>query len=93
MKLAAAVQGLVEQNGSVWVQNLSLNVGTNVVTLTASNAVGGVSVINFNMNENDVGLVINPLTSDQMNQSSITVPHCRGHPPARLPNCPGARAH
>jgi hypothetical protein len=66
-------QGLVEQNGSVWVQNLSLNAGTNAVTLTASNAFGGVSVTHFNVIGNDVGLVINPLTSDQMNQSSVNV--------------------
>lgn len=74
------VQGLVEQNGSVWVQNLPLNAGANAVTLTASNAVGGVSVINFNVNENDVGLVINPLTSDQLNQPSVNVTGFIGDP-------------
>ena len=74
------VQGLVEQNGSVWVQNLSLNAGTNAVTLTASNAFGGVSVTNFNVIGNDVGLVINPLTSDQLNQSSVNVTGFIGDP-------------
>ncbi len=74
------VQGLVEQNGTVWVQNLSLNAGTNAVTLTASNAVGGVSVTNFNVIGNDVGLVINPLTSDQMNQPSVIVTGFIGDP-------------
>ena len=74
------VQGLVEQNGSVWVQNLPLNAGTNAVILTASNAIGGMSVTNFNVIENDVGLVINPLTSDQMNQPSVTVTGFIGDP-------------
>ncbi|MGD0253810.1 MAG: hypothetical protein ABSC01_14080 [Verrucomicrobiota bacterium] len=74
------VQGLVEQNGSVWVQNLSLNAGTNAVTLTASNAFGGVSVTNFNVIGNDVGLVINPLTGDQLNQSSVNVTGFIGDP-------------
>ena len=68
-----AVQGLIEQNGSVWVQNQLLNAGTNAVSLIASNAFGGVSVTNFNVVGNDVGLVINSLTSDQLNQSSVTV--------------------
>ena len=66
-------KGLVEQNGLVWVYNLPLAAGTNSVTLTASNALGEVSTTNFNVIGNDVGLVVNPLTSDQMNQPTVTV--------------------
>ena len=67
-----AVQGLVEQSGSVWVQNLPLNAGTNAMTLTATN-VFGVSVTDFNVIGNDVGLVIDPLPDDQLNQPLVTV--------------------
>jgi hypothetical protein len=74
------VQGLVERDGTVWVQNLPLAAGTNTVTLTATNAAGNTSVTNFNVIENDVGLVIDPLTSDQLNQSSVTVTGSIGDP-------------
>ena len=76
----SSFQGLVEQNGSVWVQNLPLNAGTNAVTLTASNAFGGVSVTNFNVIGNDVGLTIDPISSDQLNQASVTVTDTIGDP-------------
>jgi hypothetical protein len=72
--------GLVEQNGLVWVQNLLVNAGTNAVTLTASNAFGGVTVANFNVVENDIGLVINPLTSGWLNQSAVYVNGYIGDP-------------
>ena len=74
-----AVQGLVEQNGSVWVPNLALATGTNAVTLMAINA-AGVTATNFSVIENDVGLVINPLSSDQLNQSTVTVTGFIGDP-------------
>ncbi len=74
------VQGLVEQNGSVWVQNLPLNAGTNAVTLTASNIFGGMTVTNFNVVENDIGLVIDALTSDQLNQPFVTTTGLIGDP-------------
>ena len=68
-----AAQGLVEQNGTVWVKNLLLNAGTNAVSLTASNVFGGVSITNFDVVGNDVGLVIDPLPDDQLNKSRVTV--------------------
>jgi hypothetical protein len=76
----STTSGLVEQNGSVWVQNLPLNAGTNAVTLTASNVFGGVTATNFNVIENDVGLVINPLTSGWLNQASVYVTGYIGDP-------------
>jgi hypothetical protein len=66
------VQGFAEANGTVWVQNLLLSSGTNNVTITASDA-NATNVTDFAVVGNDVGLVINPLASDQLNQSSVTV--------------------
>ena len=67
------VQGLVEKSGLAWVQNLPLNAGTNSVTVTATGLNGSTSVTSFNVIKNDVGLIINPLESDQLNQSSVSV--------------------
>ncbi len=67
------VQGLVESSGAVWVNNLPLANGTNWLTLTAKDAAGNTSTTNLNVIDNDVGLVINPLASGQLNQSSVTV--------------------
>ena len=67
------VQGLVEKNGSAWVQNLPLNAGTNTVTVTASGLNGSTTATSFSVIKNDVGLVIYPLESYQLNQSSVSV--------------------
>ncbi len=67
------VQGLVESGGAVWVNHLPLSNGTNWLTLTATDVAGNASTTNLNVICNDVGLVIDPLTSSQLNQSSVTV--------------------
>jgi hypothetical protein len=67
------VQGLVENNGSVWMQNLPLSAGTNSVTVTATGLNGSISVTNFDVVQNEVGLVIYPLEDYQLNQSSVSV--------------------
>jgi hypothetical protein len=68
-----AVQGLIERSGLVWLQNLPLNSGTNVVTITAANAAGKVSTNTLNIVESSVNLTIDPISDDQLNQSSVTV--------------------
>ncbi len=67
------IQGLVESSGAVWVNNLPLANGTNWLTLIAKDAAGNASTTNLYVIDNDVGLAINPLTRDQLNQSSVTV--------------------
>jgi len=66
-------QGLVERSGTVWVQNLPILSGTNAITLFASNALGGVRTVSLNVVQNDVGLVIYPLGSNQWNQPFVNV--------------------
>jgi len=66
-------QGLVERSGLVWVNNLPLSGGTNMVTIMATNAAGNASVTNFSVVENDVGLTIDPLVGDQLNQPLVKV--------------------
>ena len=58
---STTVQGVVEQNGTAWVQNLPLSPGTNNVTVTVSDANGNMSVTNLNVVENNVGLRMDQL--------------------------------
>jgi hypothetical protein len=67
------VQGFAEKNGTAWIQNMPLNAGTNSVTVTATGLNGSTSTTNFSVIKNDVGLVIYPLESYQLNQSSVSV--------------------
>lgn len=69
----AAVQAIVERNGLVWAENLSLADGVNTVTLTATD-VGGNSTSNkFNVIKSDVNLVIDPLDGTALTQPTVTV--------------------
>ena len=56
-----AVPALVAGDGSIWVQNLSVNPGNNTLTLTASTALGGTASTNFSVNvvTNRLGLTVN----------------------------------
>ena len=67
------VQGLVERSGLIWLQNLPLNSGTNVVTITATSAAGNSSTNTLNIVESSVSLSINPISSNQLNKTNVTV--------------------
>jgi len=67
------VAGLVERNGTVWVNNLPVAAGANVLTLTATDAAGNSSTTSLTIYPSSITVTINPLTSDQLNQSSVTV--------------------
>jgi alpha-tubulin suppressor-like RCC1 family protein len=67
------VQGLVEQDGAVWVQNLPLVGGTNTLTVTATDRLGNQATTNLTVTQSSVILTMNPLTSDQLNQQSVDV--------------------
>jgi hypothetical protein len=66
------VSGLVEQNGTIWVQNLPLVAGTNQLILTVANASGS-STTNLMVYQSSVLVTVAPLTADQLNQTSIRV--------------------
>ena len=67
------VQGLVERSGRVWAQNLPLAAGTNMLTVTATDAAGNTSVTNLTLVQSTVTVTMNPLSSDQQNQWPVTV--------------------
>jgi hypothetical protein len=75
-----STQGIVEQSGTVWVKNLPLNSGTNMVTLTATNIAGVGSTTNFDVVQSPVSLTVDPISSDQQNQASVTVTGTVGNP-------------
>ena len=66
------VSGLVEQNGTIWVQNLPLAAGANQLTLTVENASAS-STTNLTVYQSGVLVTVAPLTADQLNQTSIAV--------------------
>jgi alpha-tubulin suppressor-like RCC1 family protein len=65
------VQGLVERSGLVWAQNLPLALGTNILTITATNAAGLSTTTNLTLMQSRVLVTINPLT--QFNQAAVSV--------------------
>ncbi|HMD54137.1 MAG TPA: hypothetical protein VKJ65_06300, partial [Phycisphaerae bacterium] len=64
---------LVERDGTVWVNNLPLNSGTNELALMATDAAGNSSTINLTLIQSSVTVNVDPISEDQANQSSVTV--------------------
>ena len=66
------ISGTVTRDGEVLANNVPLGNGTNTVTVTTADAAGNYAT-NFAVCRNDVGLTLNPLASDQLNQSLVTI--------------------
>jgi Alpha/beta hydrolase family len=67
------VQGLVERNGLIWVQNLPVAAGANMLTITASNAAGRASAVNLTLFQSSVTVTLDSLSNDELNQASVNV--------------------
>jgi hypothetical protein len=76
----AGAQGIVEQSGAVWLQNVPLVAGTNVVTVTATSAAGNMSTTSLNVVQATVSLTIDPLPTNQLNLPAVTVTGTVGAP-------------
>ena len=74
------ISGLVERSGAVWFNGLPLSNGTNIVTVRAIDGAGNMSVTNLNVIGNDLGLVVDPISSDQMNRTNVSVTGSIGDP-------------
>jgi len=66
------VPGIVEANGKVWVNDLPLDSGTNLVTVTAINAVGS-STAELSVVKSPVAVSMDPLSTNQLNQPFVAV--------------------
>jgi hypothetical protein len=67
-------KSIVERNGLVWVENLPLAPGTNLVVLTMTNAAGYPSQTNFTViRSDDLNLTIDDVPNDQLSTGLVTV--------------------
>ncbi|HEX7618587.1 MAG TPA: LamG-like jellyroll fold domain-containing protein, partial [Verrucomicrobiae bacterium] len=66
-------QGLVEQSGTVWVQNLPMAAGANTLTITVTDTAGISATTSLTLNQSSVTVTMNPLSGDQLNHSSVNV--------------------
>jgi hypothetical protein len=78
------VQGLVERSGRLWVPNLPIGSGTNRLTLTATDASGHSSSTNLAVSRSGVTVTVAALTSDQLNQSFVSVTGTSSDPAATV---------
>ncbi|HUA65491.1 MAG TPA: LamG-like jellyroll fold domain-containing protein [Alphaproteobacteria bacterium] len=77
------VLGTVTREGEVWANDVPLGNGTNMAAVTTTDTAGS-NVVNFAVFRNDVGLTLNPLTRDQLNQSSVTISGTIGNADATI---------
>jgi len=68
------ISGYVEPNGRFWVENLPLNGGTNIVSITLNNAVNLSTNMTINLVQSALTLTINPLAdASQLWQPTVSV--------------------
>jgi hypothetical protein len=78
------VQGLVEGSGLVWVENLPLASGANILTLTARDAAGNTSTTNLTLYQSSVSVTLDPLPNGQLNQPFVNVTGTVSDPTAEV---------
>ncbi len=67
------ITGLVEQNGSFWIENVPLGGGTNYLTITATNTAGYGSATNFVVIQSPVTLTISSVSFNDPISPTATV--------------------
>jgi len=67
------VQGLVERNGKVWLDDVPLSIGTNILTVTATDGADNSTTNNLTLVQSGALVTMDPLSSGQFNQSSVNV--------------------
>ncbi|HEY1661497.1 MAG TPA: hypothetical protein VGI03_03695 [Verrucomicrobiae bacterium] len=65
--------GVVERSGKVWVNDLPMAAGTNILTLTATDAAGNSMSTNVVLIQSPVLVTFDPLSGSQLNQSNVVV--------------------
>jgi hypothetical protein len=68
-----SVNGLVEQNGSFWIENVPLDSGTTYLTITATNAAGYGSSTNIIIDQSAVTLTIGSVSFNDPTSPTATV--------------------
>ena len=67
------VTGLVERGGQFWLQNLPLNPGTNLITVTATDAAGNAASTSLTLVQSGVTLMMDQVSVSQLNQVCVSV--------------------
>ncbi len=67
------IAGLVERYGLLWIEGLPLEAGTNIVTLTATDAAGNVVTTNIAVIRSAVALTIDAVPAEQFHQLTVQV--------------------
>jgi hypothetical protein len=67
------ISGLVERGGQFWLENLPLNPGTNVITITATDAAGNVTRTNLTLIQGALTLTMDTVNPAQLNQVRVNV--------------------
>ncbi|HEY1663040.1 MAG TPA: hypothetical protein VGI03_11535 [Verrucomicrobiae bacterium] len=65
--------GLVERSGKVWVNNLPMSTGTNILTVTATDAAGNSTTTNLTLVQSSALVTMDPLSTNELNQSLVNV--------------------
>jgi hypothetical protein len=65
--------GLVERGGQFWLENVPLNPGTNVITVTATDAAGNPASTNLTLVQSSLTLTMDTVDASQLNQVYVTV--------------------
>lgn len=68
-----SVEGIVERNGKFWLEDLPLNPGANVVTVTATDVAGNSVITNLTLTRSVVAITIDTVADDQLNLPTTTV--------------------
>lgn len=65
--------GVVYRSGNVLINDISLSSGTSTLSITAVDAAGNSSVTNISVVQSSVTLTIDPISSDQLNQTGVNL--------------------
>jgi hypothetical protein len=71
--VAQTVNGLVERGGQFWLENVPLNAGTNVVSVSATNAAGLGSTTSLTLFQSGVTLAMDAIDASLLNQVYVNV--------------------
>jgi hypothetical protein len=67
------VNGLVERGGRFWLENMPLNPGTNIITITATDAAGNPATNTLTLVQSGVTLTMDTVDVSQLNQVQVNV--------------------
>jgi len=65
--------GLVERDGTFWVEDLPLSTGTSLLSLVATDAWGNTTTTNISVLKSEITITVNPVPEDQLWNETVSV--------------------